>query len=99
MDTAKGSDSSIIWFTCHAAADALLPPIMVHFDQIQMAPTIDLTVHIRAEIKSVNWTPDSWMLVRFVTNHASGGFIEEDGLVWNEEGILLCMSRQLALAR
>lgn len=82
-----------------AAADALPPPIMVHFDQIQMAPTIDLSVHIRAEIKSVNWTPDSWMLVRFVTNHASGGFIEEDGLVWNEEGILLCMSRQLALAR
>jgi len=64
-----------------------------------MAPTIDLTIHIRAPLQSIKWDAGDWMLAQFVTNHASGGFIEEDGLVWSEEGTLLCMSRQLALAR
>jgi acyl-CoA thioesterase len=82
-----------------ATADALPPPIFFQSDQIKMAPTIDLTIHIRASLQSTKWNAGDWMLAHFVTNHASEGFIEEDGLVWSEEGTLLCMSRQLALAR
>ena len=82
-----------------AAADALPPPIFFHSDTVKMAPTVDLTIHVRAEINSVKWGPAAWLLAEFVTNHASGGFIEEDGLIWNNDGTLLCMSRQLALAR
>ena len=82
-----------------AAADALPPPIFFQSDTIKMAPTVDLTIHVRADINSVQWSPASWLLAEFVTNHASGGFIEEDGLIWDDDGTLLCMSRQLALAR
>ena len=82
-----------------AAADALPPPIFFQSDKIKMAPTIDLTIHVRADIDSVQWNGASWLLAEFVTSHASGGFIEEDGLIWNDAGTLICMSRQLALAR
>jgi len=82
-----------------AAADALPPPIFFHSDTIKMAPTVDLTIHVRADINLAQWGPASWLLAEFVTHHASGGFIEEDGLIWNDDGTLLCMSRQLALAR
>ena len=82
-----------------AAADALPPPIFFQSDSIKMAPTVDLTIHVRANINLVQWGATSWLLAEFVTHHASGGFIEEDGLIWNDDGTLLCMSRQLALAR
>ena len=44
-----------------------------------MAPTIDLTIHVRVDIDSVQWNGASWLLAEFVTNHASGGFIEKTG--------------------
>jgi len=82
-----------------AIADALPPPIFVTFPTLRLVPTIDLTVHIRTDLASVNWRSDSWALVHFSTTHASEGFLEEDGRIWHQDGTLLGMSRQLALAR
>ncbi|MBB33669.1 MAG: hypothetical protein CL455_08470 [Acidimicrobiaceae bacterium] len=82
-----------------AIADALPPPIFVLSPDLKSVPTIDLTVHIRTDLASVNWDSDSWVLVHFTTTHVSGGFLEEDGYIWHQNGTLLGMSRQLALAR
>ncbi len=82
-----------------AIADALPPPIFVLSLDLKSVPTIDLTVHIRTDLALVNWSSDSWVLVHFATTHASGGFLEEDGHMWHQNGTLLGMSRQLALAR
>ena len=38
-----------------AAADALPPPIFFQSNTIKMAPTVDLTIHVRAHINSVQW--------------------------------------------
>jgi acyl-CoA thioesterase len=57
-------------------------------------PTIDLTVHVRRDPAEFD---TSWCLVRFRTNVAAGGFIEEDGEIWSRDGVLLAQSRQLAL--
>ena len=83
--------------TVVALSDALPPPIFVTLTTPQGVPTIDLTVHIRAELDQLTWTPDSWFLTRFVTRHGAGGFIEEDGSMWLD-GKLIAISRQLALA-
>ncbi|HJM28515.1 MAG: thioesterase family protein [Acidimicrobiales bacterium] len=82
-----------------AIADALPPPIFVTSQKLRLVPTIDLTVHIRANLSSSTWGNRSWVLANFSTTHASEGFIEEDGLIWHQDGTLLAMSRQLALVR
>jgi acyl-CoA thioesterase len=81
-----------------AITDALPPPIFVTEVGPMAIPTIDLTIHIRAELPMVKWEPGDWLLTRFSTRYASGGFLEEDGELWTAEGTLLAHSRQLALS-
>jgi acyl-CoA thioesterase len=81
-----------------AIADACPPPIFATLTRPTAIPTLDLTVHVRAELAQVRWEPGDWILARFVTRLATGGFLEEDGELWAAGGTLLAHSRQLALA-
>jgi hypothetical protein len=58
---------------------------------VSWTPTLELTVHVRF--------PDvaGWVRCEFRSRFISGGFIEEDGLFWDEENRLVAQSRQLAL--
>jgi acyl-CoA thioesterase len=81
-----------------AISDALPPPIFVTDVAPMAVPTVDLTIHIRAMLSSVHWNPGDWILARFTTQYASGGFLEEDGALWTADGVLIAHSRQLALS-
>lgn len=81
-----------------AITDALPPPIFVTDLGPMAVPTVDLTVHIRAMLTTVKWEPGDWILARFSTQYASGGFLEEDGALWTADGVLIAHSRQLALS-
>ena len=59
------------------------------------APTIDLSVHIRATLPLA---PQPVLGV-FRSDLAKDGLFEEDGRLWAPDGTLLAHSRQLALAR
>lgn len=80
-----------------AMTDALPPPIFATEAGPMPVPTLDLTVHVRADLSTVPWQPGDWVLARFTTRHCSGGFLEEDGELWTQSGTLLAHSRQLAL--
>lgn len=80
-----------------AISDALPPPIFVTEVGPMAIPTIDLTVHVRTQLSEVKWGAGDWILARFTTRRASGGFLEEDGELWTADGVLLAHSRQLAL--
>lgn len=54
------------------------------------APTIELTVHWRSAPRT------EWNLARFTTRFLSGGYLEEDGELWGQDGALVAESRQLA---
>ena len=54
------------------------------------APTIELTVHWRTRPAT------SWHLGLFSTRFVVGGYMEEDGELWGEDGVLVAQSRQLA---
>lgn len=84
--------------TVVAISDALPPPIFVTTDEPLGVPTVDLTVHVRADLGSVPWEPGDWVLGRFVTRHAHGGFLDEDGAMWLQDGTLVALSRQLAVS-
>lgn len=76
-----------------ALTDAWLPAVFTRAAVPVGVPTIDLTIHFRQPPPQV----PGWCLVRFRSNLAQGGYVEEDGEVWSADGRLLAQSRQLAV--
>jgi acyl-CoA thioesterase len=68
-----------------------LPPVTFDFGQVGWAPTLELTVHVRAR------PAPGWLKVRHATRNVAGGMFEEDCEVWDSAGRLVAQSRQLAL--
>ena len=68
-----------------------LPPVTFDLGLPGWAPTLELTAHVRARPAA------GWAIVRHATRNISGGQFEEDCEVWDSEGNLVAMSRQLAL--
>lgn len=73
------------------ATDAFPPTAFASGLPMGWTPTIELTVHVRDP------RPPAWIQCEFTSRFVSGGFIEEDGLLWSEDGVLLAQSRQLAM--
>jgi acyl-CoA thioesterase len=76
--------------------DVWWPPALEPLSEPAGAPTVDLTIHFRADLPHEG-LPDQPLLGRFHTAAATDGFIEEDGVVFTADGTLLAQSRQLAL--
>jgi acyl-CoA thioesterase len=77
-----------------ALTDAWPPAVFTRSTTPMAVPTIDLTVHLRHPVAD----PGGWCLVAFQTRLSGSGYLEEDGEVWSEDGKLLALSRQLAVA-
>jgi acyl-CoA thioesterase len=73
--------------------DAWIPAVFVRLTEPNPVPTIDLTIHFRADLP----LPADYVLVTFESRLSQGGFVEEDGLIWSRDGRLIAQSRQLAL--
>lgn len=70
-------------------ADAL-PPATFGLGLMGWAPTMELTVHVRAR------PAPGWLKVRHASRNIAGGMFEEDAEVWDSAGRLVVQSRQLA---
>lgn len=70
-------------------ADAL-PPVTFDLGMMGWAPTLELTVHVRAK------PAPGWLKVRHATRNLAGGMFEEDCEIWDSTGRLVVQSRQLA---
>jgi len=73
------------------AVDAFPPTIFNARLPVAWTPTLELTAHVRAR------PAPGWLRCCFRTRFVTGGFLEEDGEVWDETGHLVGQSRQLAL--
>ena len=73
------------------ALDAFPPTIFNARLPVGWTPTVELTAHVRAR------PAPGWLRARFTTRFVSGGFLEEDGELWDAGGRLVAQSRQLAL--
>ncbi|MEU8653787.1 thioesterase family protein [Streptomyces sp. NPDC048737] len=74
------------------AVDAL-PPTAFDLGIAGWVPTIELTVHVRCR------PAPGPLRVSLTTRNLAGGFLEEDGEVWDSEDRLVAQSRQLARVR
>lgn len=73
------------------AVDAFPPTVFNAQMPIAWTPTLELTAHVRGQPKP------GWVRCQFTTRFISGGYLEEDGEVWDGSGRLVAQSRQLAL--
>ncbi|MFF9201415.1 thioesterase family protein [Streptomyces sp. NPDC014986] len=74
------------------AVDAL-PPTAFELGLSGWVPTVELTVHVRSR------PAPGPLRVSVTTRNLAGGFLEEDGEVWDSADRLVAQSRQLARAR
>jgi acyl-CoA thioesterase len=77
-----------------ALTDAWWPAPYGPAERILIAPTIDLTVHLRAPLPR----PHDDVLIEVRSDTAAEGYFEEDTRLFARDGTLLAHSRQLALA-
>jgi acyl-CoA thioesterase len=77
-------------------SDVWWPPGFEPLDRPAVAPTIDLTIHFRADIPPAG-LPDQPVLGWYRSSTARDGLVEEDGLLFGADGTLLAHSRQLAI--
>jgi acyl-CoA thioesterase len=82
-----------------AMTDAWAPVAFTALQRAVLAPTLDLTVHIRRPLPPDGLAPEDFVLGRFSSRLGLGGTWEEDGELWSPSGELLAQSRQLALIR
>lgn len=73
------------------AVDAFPPTVFRSGLPLGWVPTVELTAHVRAR------PAPGWLRCAFTTRFITGGFLEEDGEVWDGSGRLVAQSRQLAL--
>lgn len=72
------------------ATDSFAPAIFYSNLAVGWTPTVDMTVQIRDP------SPIGWLACQYTTRFVSAGMLEEDGEIWDENG-LVAISRQLAL--
>lgn len=75
------------------AADAFFPPILVSQGLSGWVPTIEMSVNVR------NMPGGKWLKGCFRTKHITCGLLDEDGELWDEDGKLVAISRQIAMFR
>jgi acyl-CoA thioesterase len=79
-----------------AMTDAVIPAVFGRIHEQIIVPTVDLTIHFRSSLPLPDAAPDDHVLAEFRTNVVAEGFLEEDGVIWSRDGVLLAQSRQLA---
>lgn len=73
------------------AVDSFPPTIFNANLPVGWTPTVELTAHVRGV------PVDGWLRCAFSTRFVTGGYLEEDGEVWDAGDRLIAQSRQLAL--
>lgn len=69
------------------------PPTVFELGEVGWVPTMELTLHVRAR------PAPGWLRCAVRSRHVSAGLVEEDAEVWDAEGRLVAMSRQLSRLR
>ncbi len=73
--------------------DSFPPPILASQGMVAWVPTLEMSVNVR-ELPATEW-----LKCVFRSRFLGSGIVEEDGTVWDENGTLVAISRQVAQFR
>jgi acyl-CoA thioesterase len=74
-------------------ADSFPPPVLASHGIVAWVPTVEYSVSVRS-------LPDTaWIKAVFRSHYLTSDIVEEDGELWDENGKLLAISRQIAQFR
>jgi hypothetical protein len=76
--------------------DVWWPPAFQPLGRPAIAPTIDLTIHVRADVPPEGLS-DQPVLGSYRSTAAHGGLMEEDAALFLPDGSLLAHARQMAI--
>ena len=74
-------------------ADAFPPAVLTSQGMVAWVPTLEFSVNIR------NIPTTAWLKCIFRTRFITCGLLEEDGEIWDQNGKLVAISRQIAQYR
>jgi len=80
-------------FSIALIADSFPPPVLASQGMVAWVPTIEFSINIR------NIPETKWLKCVFRTRFINCGLLEEDGEVWDEEGRIVAISRQISQFR
>ncbi len=86
-------DRSFDMYSILLIADSFPPPILVSHGLVAWVPTIEYSVSIRS------LPTTQWLKCVFRTSFVNNGILEEDGEVWDENGDIVAICRQIAQYR
>ncbi len=71
-------------------ADSFPPPVFQVHPTFAWVPTLELGIHWRRA------PAPGWLACKFTTATMAGGYLEEDGQIWDAQGQIVALTRQLA---
>lgn len=75
------------------ASDSFPPPVLAKHGMVAWVPTIELSVNIRKLPQT------EWLKCIFRSRFIDNGIVDEDGEIWDENGELIAISRQISQFR
>jgi len=95
LEGARPIDALTLTLLCDAWWPALFPTLSDN-KQAGACPTIDLTIHFRAELPLADSQPDDFVLVELETQALAHGYLDESCRIWSNTGVLLAQTVQHA---
>ncbi len=88
-------DALTLTVLCDAWWPALFPAL-TDKKQAGACPTIDLTIHFRAQLPLIGASPDDYVLVQLQSEALAHGYLDESCRIWSKQGVLLAQTVQHA---
>ncbi len=95
LEGPRAIDALTLTLLCDAWWPALFP-MLSDKKQAGACPTIDLTIHFRAELPLADSQPDDFVLVELETQALAHGYLDESCRIWSKDGKLLAQTVQHA---
>lgn len=95
LEAPRPIDALTLTLLCDAWWPALFPTLTDR-KQAGACPTIDLTIHFRADLPLADSAPDDYVLVELKSEALAHGYLDESCHIWSKQGVLLAQTVQHA---
>ncbi len=96
LEAPRTLDALALTLLCDAWWPALFPALSDK-KQAGACPTLDLTIHFRAQLPVPGSAPEDYVLVELKSEALAHGYLDESCHIWSKDGVLLAQTVQHAV--